>query len=60
MNSSERMTCLVDRDICIGTVRWTSVVQCRINNRRKCSIYYGPRAFRAPAVLCVKFVFYYM
>jgi len=26
LRSSERMTCLVERDVCNGSVRWTSVV----------------------------------
>jgi len=34
--------------------------QCRISNSSKCSKCYGPHAFGGPALLCVKFVFYYM
>ena len=34
--------------------------QCRINNGNKCSNCYGSRASWGPAVLCVKFVLYYV
>jgi len=38
----------------------TQPQQFRINSSSKCSNCHGPLAFGDPAVLCVKFVLYYM